>query len=142
MNLVRFKHKKFNDSQSWLYCLENAFNYCLIGRWLYFDLKELKEGLIVNNIRIPNCETEYFIPVFNFLSKKSDIDFSSSFNADIECENNSIINETLDEETNEICSFVENMQIKSVKTAQTVSTPLYKKFRKLKALKRIPSEGN
>jgi hypothetical protein len=80
--------------------LKGAFSFCLIGRWLIFDLKTTlksyneKSSVIANGIRIPRSDKSDFVPVYDFLTNElykndySKLNFSQSID--------SIVDSTLD----------------------------------------------
>jgi hypothetical protein len=89
--------------------LENAFNFCLLGRWFLFNLKEssdkkLKQSfaIVANNIQLEPGELNFYIPVYKYLKEQAEmsrnLQASSSFILDES--NCSIVDNTLsDNET-------------------------------------------
>ncbi len=83
----RFRLKKYSSNQKWQSCLEEAFNYCLIGRWFHFSLKETinksnqrdSNTIIANTIQIDQNETENFVSIYDYLKNQLDLDKKIQF---------------------------------------------------------------
>jgi hypothetical protein len=108
--MFRFRLKKYSNNQVWLNNLENAFNYCLIGRWFLFNLKESNEKkpkqsatIVANNIQFEPGESDFYVSVYQYLREQAEIskqlEFSNSF---ILNESNcSIVDNTFNENEND-----------------------------------------
>jgi hypothetical protein len=74
--------------------MQNAFDYCLIGRWFAFEFKNDKpDSAIVTKFRIPRLAIDEHVSIYKFLDnefyKKARLNFSNSLE--------SIIDTTLDD---------------------------------------------
>lgn len=100
--------------------MENAFRFCLLGRWFLFDLKWSKttdgaSSFVIKNVSLPKHEIENFVSISVYLKNqnmiKNESNLSDSFCVE-ELSNSSIINETLIDENHcqekDICQMLEN----------------------------------
>lgn len=91
----KFRQKLFSNSsnQKWLTSVYDALNFCLIGRWLEFDLS--RTSLVANSIKIDHVEAEYFITIYHFLRNRFSDMTKLEFSDDSYSSSSEIIDSTL-----------------------------------------------
>ena len=113
--------------------MKNAFNYCVTGRWIAFQIKSTAD--VVDKFRIPSLVNENFVAIHTFLKNefysKIQLNFSNSLESIID----TTINESIEEEAKIdefVCSAINKLKEKNGILINDTLSPLVKNENKFK----------
>lgn len=142
---VRFKNKYYSN-EDWTHSLLSAFKQCLIGRWMFFELKNSLENKVTNTtsnlttnfIRLCDEDMSEYLTIYDYLKQLYDtnaeklnfslctIDLLDTMTVDetISCEDEY---ESSQRHVNEnICSMFESLKLSSNSLKSTDATKFNK----------------
>lgn len=114
--IKRYTSKLENVTESLL----NAFNYCIIGRWIYLDYKDSDgqrkektprlQSIVAKNIFISDIDFNNFITIYEYLRIQSDCNTNLNFSYEDASLNESSLIDSNSSKT-DLCKLLDNIKL-------------------------------